>query len=278
LKGDLKSVQEQEKFEAIVLAGGRMPSGMPKAMLSRGGHLVVEDIISELNMCPQISRVILVSPLTGKELRLSGPVTYVPEGKTFVESLQNGMQALETSGRFIGVLGDTPFPKACHFSNFIEQARKKSLADIVYGYLSEQTSMTAYPDIPHTCIKLINKEGVLGSYHAAGVAMVNRRCQEKLCVRLELLYRRRKHPLYLGLQFGVMNFSKLVFTQHPYGRFLLKKLSIELCSINDAERAVSQFFGGIHCVGEEVLDAEFGFDVDNEARISDMHRFAPNYK
>lgn len=263
----------QKKYEAIVRAGGAMPDGTKKAQLTLCDKLIVRQVIRAAKECPQIFRVTLVSSLSVDECRFLGADVYACSGSTIVGSFLSGVRELRSGGRFIDLVGDMPFVKPEHITNFINLASQHFDSDVVLSYLSRKTSEKAFPGIHHTYAKnLINSAGQRGDYHIAGINMIDTRCIETLVREAGVLERARKDVLELACALGLSEIAWYLLG------YLLGKCSIGGCyKISRGERVVSRFLG-VKCVGVEISDAELGLDIDKESKKLQALQFLDRYQ
>lgn len=215
---------------AIVLAGGppdeltaHTPGAPNKAFVEIAGKTLLQRTLEPLRASASIDRIIVVAPKTAlghPALTLADEVR--PDGKRISESLASGMRDLPPDEDVLIATSDLPVLSARSVDDFVARVLQKD-ADIVYGCLEKSVHVRAYPDVPHTWVKLKD-----GTFCGGGLMAMKPRVFPSLSKFIEQLGHARKNPLKLASLFG---WDILL-------RFALRQVAIP-----DAEERASRILG-----------------------------------
>ncbi|MBI1820490.1 MAG: 2-C-methyl-D-erythritol 4-phosphate cytidylyltransferase [Nitrospirae bacterium] len=142
------------RVAAIIPAAGlgtRMNAGLPKQFLSLGGKPVLYHTLAVFNLCPVIDEIVVVlskadRKLAEEEIILSSPfkkiLTFVNGGKERIESVFNGLKAVDPAADFVVIHdGCRPFVTCQIIENSVEAAKETggAIAGIPLGDTLKKT-------------------------------------------------------------------------------------------------------------------------------------------
>jgi len=215
---------------AVVLAGGppdeltaHTPGAPNKAFVEIAGKTLLQRTLEPLRASAAIDRIIVVAPGTAlghPALALADEVR--PDGKRIRESLASGMRDLPPDEDVLIATSDLPVLTAQSVDDFVARVMLKD-ADIVYGCLEKIVHVRAYPEVPHTWVKLKD-----GTYCGGGLMAMKPRVFPALSQFIEQLGHARKNPLKLASLFGWD---------------ILLRFALRQVAISDAEERASRILG-----------------------------------
>ncbi len=229
-------------MDVVILAGGEAEHALQiqygikfRASLPAKGKTMVELVADAVQH--------LGEPILVGEAQLAG-VRHVPAGNSFILSLANGLEAVQTD-QFLMVTADLPFLGRAAVDDFVR--RSDPTAALNYPIIPVARCESEFPGMKRTTLRLA--EGV---FTGGNVAVVNTQKMRRLLPNLELAYANRKSPLKLASQVGAKTLFALL-----WGRFVPSSLSIR-----KLEQNVSKMLGGpVRGVITEY--ASIGTDIDN---------------
>ena len=190
-------------YDAIVLAGGensehlsRFSSRSYEAMIEIAGKPMVTFVVDALAATPQVERIFIMGPV--KQLAncvFPKNVILVEGGRTIVETIQLGMEALGHKHKVLVVTGDIPLLTPAAIDHFLGQCAEVDV-DLYYPIVSKETSNQYYPGNKRTYVRftdgtytggnvfLVNPEIVPRCLSVAGELIDNRKNPFKLCCLL----------------------------------------------------------------------------------------------
>lgn len=215
---------------AVVLAGGppdeltaHTPGAPNKAFVEIAGKTLLQRTLEPLRASASIGRIIVVAPETAlghPALALADEVR--PDGKRIRDSLASGMRDLPPDEDVLISTSDLPVLTARSVDDFVARILQKD-ADIVYGCLEKSVHVRAYPEVPHTWVKLKD-----GTYCGGGLMAMKPRVFPSLSQFIEQLGHARKNPLKLAALFGWD---------------ILLRFALRQVAISDAEERASRILG-----------------------------------
>ncbi len=236
-------------MDILILAGGRCDPEMRqetgaewRAMLPWDGTTMLAHTHRELQ---SLGRLIVVGP-EGIE-----PKRDVEAGKSFVESLRNGLQSVQTES-FLLVTADIPFVTAKGIQAYLDSCPPE--VGVCYPLIPVDSCSREFPGLKRTGWKL--KEGV---FTGGNICRIRTEDMVKLLPKLEQAYAVRKNVLKLGSIVGFRTLVLLVLSKLVPGGVAKKKL----------ELAVSKSLG-VRAEGIIVDLPEIGSDIDSH----DQYRIA----
>lgn len=239
---------------AVVLAGGPPdevsalePGAANKAFVKIGGVALVTRTLQALREARSIGRIIVVAPPAAHgdpALALADELR--PDGEKIRVSLRNGLAGLDPDADVLVVASDLPVLTGEAVDDFIARARTRA-CDLGYGCLEKRVHLAAFPDVPHTWVRLRD-----GTYCGGGLISIKPRVLSHLEQFIERLGAARKSPIRLARLFG---FDMLL-------KFALGRLSI-----GDAERRASALLGA-PAAGIVSPYAATGVNVDRASDVA----------
>lgn len=215
---------------AVVLAGGPpddvaalQPGAANKAFVEVGGIALVTRTLQALRDARSVGRIIVVAPPAVHDdpaLALADEVR--ADGAKIRVSLRNGLAGLDPDTDVLVAASDLPILTGEAVDDFVERARARS-CDIGYGCLEKTVHLAAFPEVPHTWVRLRE-----GTYCGGGLISIKPRVLAHLELFIERLGAARKSPIRLARLFGLDMLVKFAFRQ---------------LSIADAERRASELLG-----------------------------------
>lgn len=217
-------------MNVVVLAGGppdelaaRTPGAPNKAYVEIGGKTLLQRTIEPLRAAGAVERIVLVTP----ESAFSHPAALLaderrPDGRRIRDSLESGLLGLPPDENAIVATSDLPVLSAAAVDDFIARVRERD-ADLSYGCLEKSVHVAAYPEVPHTWVRLKD-----GTFCGGGLMAIKPRVFASLSRFIEQLGHARKNPLKLASLFGWD---------------ILLRFALRQASIADAEERASRILG-----------------------------------
>lgn len=233
---------------AVVLAGSpndgllkECSSASYEALIPIGPRLMVEYVCDALQASAQVGPVAVVGP--AEELAgvlASRGVRVAPAGKTVLENVQIGINALPAVKRVLVVTSDVPLLTGEAVDDFLAQCRDDTV-DLYYPIVSRSTVEGRYAGVKRTYVSL--KDGI---FTGGNLFLVNPEIFPRCLPKGEQLVAARKNPLQLSRLVGLA--------------FLIKFVTRRL-SLQEAQTKVSRLLG-IKGVAVISRYPEVGLDVD----------------
>ncbi|MBV9271252.1 MAG: NTP transferase domain-containing protein [Candidatus Eremiobacteraeota bacterium] len=240
-------------MNVVVLAGGppdelaAHTSGAPnKAYVKIAGKTLLQRTIEPLRAARSVSRIIVVTPpeafshsaaLLADERR--------PDGKRIRDSLQSGLAQLAGNDNVLIATSDLPVLTSEAVDDFIARVHQRD-ADLSYGCLEKSVHMAAYPEVPHTWVRLKD-----GTYCGGGLMAMKPRVFPSLSRFIEQLGQARKNPLRLASLFGWD---------------ILLRFAIRRVAVADAEERASKILGA----PTRAIISPYAESAVNVDRVSDI--------
>lgn len=152
-------------MDALILGGGlnsgplrKISGAQYEAEIQIAGRPMIDYVISALRNVPTISRIIVVSGESVPSAAVKKKITLIIQpGKTMMDSLNNGLKALNTEEPVLVLTSDIPLINKDALEEFIERCREKE-ADVYYSFVPKEVNERKYPGVQRTYVKL--KEGI----------------------------------------------------------------------------------------------------------------------
>lgn len=240
-------------MDIVVLAGGRCDpelavlSGQSlRALVPYRGRPMLEIVLEAVI---GLGRVIVVG---GPE---SAAYESVPAGKTFTESLTNGLGSVRSETCLL-CTADLPLLTSEAVRDFVGRCSPEALLN--YAIVPAERCAERFPGMKRTTLRLRE-----GRFTGGNIALCNTAALRAALPILERAYAARKSPLQLARLVGFRALS-LVAIGAIVPRFL---------SVSALERCVSRIFGGqVRAVRSEY--PEIGVDIDS----ADQYRYLLSLK
>lgn len=214
---------------AVVLAGGppdelAATQGVAnKAFVHVGGVALVTRTLQALRESSSIGRIIVVAPkATHDDPALALADEKREDGAKIRVSLRNGLTGLDANEDVLVSASDLPILTGVAVDDFVERALVR-MCDIGYGCLERRVHIAAFPQVPHTWVRLRE-----GTFCGGGLITMKPRILGHLERFIEQLGAARKSPLRLARLFGID---------------MLLKFAVGRLSIADAEARASSLLG-----------------------------------
>ncbi|MDI3279924.1 MAG: nucleotidyltransferase family protein [Bacillota bacterium] len=241
------------KVDAVILAGADNAGPLREcaqepyeALISINGRPMVEYVVEAVRQAHSVGRIAVVGPRAELEQALHGRVDLVVErGRSLVENILLGIEALAPQGKVLLVTSDLPLLTPEAIDDFVAQCARRR-ADVYYAIVARESNEAKYPGVRRTYVRL--KEGVFTGGNLVllepWVILQHRRLIEQAVAA-------RKEPWQLGRLLGVRVIVK----------FVLNRLSIA-----EVEKRVQKKLG---FVGAGVISRypEVGIDVDKPSDL-----------
>lgn len=217
-------------MNVVVLAGGppdelaaHTPGAPNKAYVEIAGKTLLQRTIEPLRAASSVDRIVLVTP----ESAFLHPAALLADerridGRRIRDSLESGLSGLPPDENVIIATSDLPVLTSAAVDDFVARVRELD-ADLSYGCLEKSVHLAAYPEVPHTWVRLKD-----GTFCGGGLMAMKPRVFTSLSRFIEQLGHARKNPLKLASLFG---WDILV-------RFALRRAAIA-----DAEDRASRILG-----------------------------------
>ena len=240
-------------MNVVVLAGGppdelaaHTPGALNKAYLEIAGKTLLQRTIEPIRAARSVSRIIVVTPAQA----FAHPAAQLaderrPDGKRIRDSLQSGLEELPGDENVLISTSDLPVLTPEAVDDFVSRVQQKD-ADLSYGCLEKPVHMAAFPEIPHTWVRLKD-----GTYCGGGLMAMKPRVFPKLSQFIEQLGHARKNPLKLASLFGWD---------------ILLRFAIRRVAIVDAEERASRILGA----RTRAIVSPYAESAVNVDRVSDI--------
>lgn len=231
-------------MDSLILAGGKCPDDLRQAT---GCELRAELPFRGVPSARLVADVIKAVAPEGKTVVVGYEIegcANAPAGKSFVDSLRNGLVKIESEA-FLLAAADLPFLKTESVRHFVNSADSKML--INYPIIPLDLCEKAFPGMKRTAIKLRE-----GRYTGGNIGVANTALMRRILPILDEAYANRKKPLRLAAQVGFGTLARLAVGQ-------VFPAALPLATL---ENAVAKFLGGpVKALATPYPD--LGADVDN---------------
>ncbi|MCL6588753.1 MAG: nucleotidyltransferase family protein [Firmicutes bacterium] len=240
-------------MDAIVLAGGLNSGALRKvspaqyeAEIEVAGRPMLEYVISALSAVSRVQRIIVVAP----DIKLSPEIkskvsALAPPGKNMIESLNNGIKALNTTEPVLVISSDIPLITPEALNDFLDQCTRRQ-GDVYYPVVRKETNEEKYPGVQRTYVKLRE-----GTFTGGNLVLLSPRIIQNNMEMLTKAVMLRKKPLQLCAMLGL----------HYLFYLLIGRLTIR-----DIEKRISKsfLFTGVGIISTY---PEVGIDVDKPSDL-----------
>ena len=234
-------------MDAIILAGAlntgllrQVSSAQYEAAIEIAGQPMVDYVINALENVAEIKRIVLIGSSSILSKPLSEKLIIVEPGHSLIDSLLNGLTAINAQEPVLVVTSDIPLITVEALEDFLSRCHQVN-GDIYYSFVQKEMNDQKYPGVHRTYVKL--KEGIFtgGNLLLLSVKVIQNHQQT-----LKKVASLRKKPIRLCSMLG--------------WRYLLKFVLGQL-TINEIEARVTKAFK-INAVGVVSPYPEVGIDVD----------------
>lgn len=241
-------------MDALILGGApnsgplRQISGAQyEAGINIAGRSMIDYVISALRNVPVISHIIVVCDESVLSEALKKQVTFIVKpGKTLLDSLNNGLKAMDAREPVLVLTADIPLISKEALEDFLQSCNQKE-ADVYYSFVPKEVNDQKYPGVKRTYVKL--REGVFTGGNLVLLSPGVSRDHTDILNRAVLL---RKKTLQLCLMLGWKYLFYLLV-----GRLTIHQIEDQVATILK-----------IKAVGVISAFPEVGIDVD---KPSDFH-------
>ncbi|MEG6585207.1 nucleotidyltransferase family protein [Dendrosporobacter sp. 1207_IL3150] len=240
-------------YDAIILAGGANNKSLSKvnpqpyeALIEIAGRPMVSFVADALAASSHVNRIFVVGP--AKELancQFPGNTTVLEGGRTILETISIGMEALGHKDKVLIATADIPLLTQAAVDDFLAQCSKVN-ADLYYPVVAKDINNRQYPDSKRTYVRL--KEG---TFTGGNIFLVNPQIVPQCMSVAEKIIDNRKNPWKLACIMGWTFLFQFV---------------IGLLSLKGAESRVSEILGITGAVIQSSYP-ELGIDVDKESDL-----------
>lgn len=152
-------------MDALVL-GGALNSGplrkiscaQYEAGINIAGRPMIDYVISALKNVPVITRIVVVCDESILSEAVKKQITFhINPGKTLLDSLNNGLKAIDTQEPVLVLTADIPLISKEALEDFLLRCNQKE-ADVYYSFVPKEVNDQKYPGVKRTYVKL--REGV----------------------------------------------------------------------------------------------------------------------
>ena len=242
-------------MDAIILAGGEIPSGLreslsasilesahgERALLPLQNRPAISWLLDSLQDVEGIERIIVVGQKKTLELlpQWSRDAVGVAAQNTLSANVIAGIDAAQ-SPQVLLMTCDIPLATSQTWKDFLQNVSRKNL-EAAYPIVASATMESTFPGGKRTYATVID-----GRFTGGNAFVLPRACRPALEKVLETAYNARKNPLKLAGLLGM--------------RFIIKATTKRL-SIADVEKKISQILN-CRAGAVEMQDAAIAFDID----------------
>lgn len=236
-------------MDVVILAGGKSD---PELAEKTGAEFRADVPFEGKTM---LERVLFAVSAVGRTIVVGGnPVEgqiSVPGGRTFIESIKNGLDSVSTETFFLATV-DLPCLTQEAVADFI--SRCDASAALNYPIIEVEDCEREFPGMKRTLLKLRE-----GTFTGGNVAVMRTDLMRKALPVLERAYAYRKSPAKLAslVGYGIL------------GRIVLAKVLPSTLTLARLERAVGGFLG-VRVKAIQTPFAEIGADIDNYSQYKSL--------
>lgn len=249
-------------MHALVLAGGlnlgplrKVSSARYEAEIKIAGRPMIDYVVMALQSVPALEKIVVVcgeNILSESEKRKVTAV--IQPGKTMLESLNNGLQALDTEKPVLVLTADIPLINKEAIEGFLNRCKEKE-ADVYYSVVPKEVNDRKYPGVQRTYVKL--KEGI---FTGGNVVLLSPWVIRNHMDILNKAISYRKKPLQLCFLLG----WKFLFSLF-LGRLTIKQIEARVSKMLKFKAA-----------GVISLFPEVGIDVDKPSDLQLVNKVLSN--
>lgn len=240
-------------YDAIILAGGEKRkqflnlSHQPyEALIEIAGQPMVTFVANALAACGAVRRIFIVGPEAAlRQCEFPPQTTILPGGRTIMETIQIGMEALGHKQKVLVVTADIPLLTADAVNDFLLQCSRVD-ADFYYPIVAKELNERRYPTTRRTYVRLRE-----GTFTGGNIFLVNPDIVSRSLAVANRIIENRKKPLTLC---GILGWT-----------FILKFLLGTLC-LAEVENRVSELLRLRGAVVHSRFP-ELGIDVDKPSDL-----------
>lgn len=245
----------------LVLAGGKISPEMQatsgetnnRALIRIHGQPMLEYVLSALSLGRDRAGYTGRLLVAGKGLPLPDNATALPDGVSLVDTLLNGVAALDASEtRLLVSTADIPFLTPDAVVDLIHRATNYPSADFIYPIINAAVCKSAFPGMRRTTLQLAE-----GTFTGGNLVILNPSFLRENETALRTAYANRKDIVGLARMLGGETLLRLLFS-----RVLPSALPI-----SSLEKAVGKLLGGATANAIITPYPEIGADVDRPEDI-----------
>ncbi|MGM9998170.1 MAG: nucleotidyltransferase family protein [Candidatus Bruticola sp.] len=248
-------------LNVILLAGGTikdLPTNEPQP--KGKGHIMVGDLpmsahtLRALRSSKKVGKIILVSSVKKDELGpdWEGVDEVVPAGSNLINSLFSGLKAIPTSNDpVLLAAGDLPFLTTEAVDDFLDKCAQKPKNVLWYAFLNKEVSLTKYPEVKHTWVKLAE-----GTFCGGGLTCIRSDIADAIKSAMSEVTNVRKNPLKIA---KILGFKLLLY-------FLIGRLTIPMI-----EETASRLLK-LPCCGIISSYAETAYNIDDAESLAQARK------
>lgn len=241
-------------IDALVLAGSPNNGSLRacstasyEALITIGGKLMVEYVITALRACTSVNRIVIVGPREQLARHFQGDerIILADHGQELTENVLRGLEQLPGASRVLLVASDIPLITTQALEDFIQQCQQEK-ADLCYPIVPREVVEKRYAQSNRTYVTL--KDGI---FTGGNIFMFDPGIVGECIPKGQKLVAARKSPLKLCRLVGFMFLI----------RFVMKSVSLQ-----EAQKKVSRLLG---VRGRAVISMypEVGVDVDKPSDL-----------
>jgi GTP:adenosylcobinamide-phosphate guanylyltransferase len=199
-------------YNAIVLAGGVSKNlsadhvQIYEAFIDIGGNPMLCFVLKALLKSEKIGKILVAGPMKMlAELDLPENVRLVQSGETILDTVVNGINALDSLEKTLIVTVDVPFITATAIDDFLMQCEAEE-GDFYYPIIEKSISEAKFPQGKRTYVKLTD-----GTFTGGNIFLVKPQVIPH-CMRIaKQIIANRKKPWRLASLLGWITLLKFVF-------------------------------------------------------------------
>jgi len=241
-------------YDAIILAGGenskslrRFATERYEALIDINGQPMVTYVARALSASAKVDRIFVVGPLNSLgNCHFPERTTVIQCGKTIVDTIVFGMEAIGHTNQVLVVTADIPLLTPQAIDDFIEQCQGAD-ADLYYPIVNKDANERQYPGNKRTYVRLQE-----GTFTGGNIFLVKPPIVSPCTHWAKRIVSNRKNPLKLA---------------HILGWVFVFKFLIGSLALRELEQRVSELLR-IQGVVIRSDFPELGLDVDKTSDLA----------
>ena len=235
---------------AVLILAGTKPGTPNRALWPLHGKPMLDYVLAAVQTALPTTPLFIAGDVPTPSCESSTSITVVPSGKTRLETLLNGVDALhqqDIQARLLVVTADIPFITPEAILDFVQNAPE---GDFVYAIVPLNACKKRFPMLKRTSLRIAE-----GTYTGGNLLLIEPHFLRESAEAILQAEKRRKSVIGLAQMLGGETFM----------RFLASFIAPGSLTISYLENKVSQAIGGAKVRVYASPYAEVGTDIDSDA-------------